>query len=103
MLKKLNEFFEATTIHGFVYISQSQARSTRIIWTLVVLAAAVVVTYFLTETVVGFSEKYVSTTIESQSIKEYPFPAVTFSPGKYNSKKAFLRNFLNDDFYYSLL
>ena len=51
--------------------------------------------YFLYNTVDGFSEKYVTTTVETKSIKEYPFPAVTFHPGDYNSKTAFLKTFLN--------
>ena len=53
-------------------------------------------TFFLYETVDGFNEKYVITTIETKSIQDYPFPAVTFYPGDYNSKNAFLRDFLND-------
>ena len=60
ILKKLNEFFEATTIHGFAYMSVLQTRSTRIIWSLLVLAAAGVATYLLYETVTGFEENYVT-------------------------------------------
>ena len=93
ILQELNHFCEATTIHGFAYISQSQKRSTRIIWTLVVLVAAGVTSY---ETVGGFDDKYVSTTIQTKDIKKYPFPAVTFSSGDFNSKKSFRRNFLNE-------
>ena len=50
--------------------------------------------YFLYQTVDGFDEKYVSTTIETRSVKGFSFPAVTFHPGDFNSKKTFLRNFL---------
>ena len=96
MLQIINDFFEATTIHGFVYISNSQQRSTRIIWTILVLVALGGAAYFLYQTVDGFGTKYVSTTLETKSIQQYPFPAVTFDPGHYNSKKAFLRTFLNE-------
>ena len=92
---EVNNFFSSTSIHGFPYISDSQSRSTRIIWTLCVLTAFGVTSYFLYQTVDGFGSKYVSTTIETRSIQEYPFPAVTFHPGDYNSKNAFLRSFLN--------
>ena len=93
--REVNEFFTSTSIHGFFYISNSQTRFTRITWTLLVLAATGTASYFLYQTVDGFYEKYVSTTIETRSVKEFPFPAVTFHPGEFNSKKAFLRNFMN--------
>ena len=94
-LKEINEFFEATTIHGFAYISNVQKQSTRFIWIVIVSVAMGAACYFLFHTIEGFSTKYVSTTIETRSIQEFPFPAVTFHPGDYNSKDAFLRNFLN--------
>ena len=55
-----------------------------------------VTSYFLFETFQGFGEKYVNTTIQTKSIEDYPFPAVTFHPGDHNSKNAFLRYFLNE-------
>ena len=94
-LSELNNFSEATTVHGFAYLSKGQRRSTRIIWSLIVLGAAVVAGYFLYSTIKGFDENYTSTTIETRSIKEYPFPAVTFHPGDFNSHKAFTRIFFN--------
>ena len=93
--KEANAFFSSTSIHGFPYISSTQSRSTRVIWTVIVLASFGINAYFLFETLNGFNEKYVTTTVETKSIKEYPFPAVTFHPGEYNSKNAFLRHFLN--------
>ena len=95
MLRQINDFFETTTIHGFVYISNSQLKSTRIVWAVAVLIAFGGASYFLYETIDGFSDKYVSTTIETRSIQEFPFPAVTIHPGDYNSENYFLRNFLN--------
>ena len=93
--KEANEFFSSTSIHGFPYISNTQSGSTRVIWTVIVLASFGINAYFLFETLNGFNEKYVTTTLETKSIKDYPFPAVTFHPGEYNSKNAFLRHFLN--------
>ena len=93
--KEANEFFSSTSIHGFPYISNTQSGSTRVIWTVIVLASFGINAYFLFETLNGFNEKYVTTTVETKSIKYYPFPAVTFHPGEYNSKNAFLRHFLN--------
>ena len=93
--RELNEFFSSTSIHGFPYISDVHSRSTRIIWCLIILAGFGATSYFLYYTLDGFDEKYISTTIETRNIKEYPFPAVTFYPSEYNSKNAFKRNFLN--------
>ena len=88
-------FLEATTIHGLAYLSRNQTKSTRIIWTLIVLTAFGIASYFLYGTFKDFDTKYTSTTIEDRSIKDYPFPAVTFDPGEFNSKDGFLRTFLN--------
>ena len=95
LLSELNHFSEATTVHGFAYLYKGQKLSTRIIWTLVVLGAAVVAGYFLYSTIKGFDKHYTSTTIETRSIQEYPFPAVTFHPGDFNSENAFTRMFFN--------
>ena len=93
--KDVNEFFSSTSIHGLSYISDNQSRSTRIIWTLILVGAFGVTSYFLYNTIDGFSDKYVTTTLETRSVKGYPFPAITFHPGEYNSKDEFLRHFLN--------
>ena len=94
--REVNDFFSSTSIHGVPYINNTQTRSTRIIWTIIVIAALGGASYFLYNTVDGFSEKFVSTTIETRSIDTYPFPAVTFHPGDYNSENAYLRTFLNE-------
>ena len=93
--REVNEFFSSTSIHGFSYISNKQSRSTRIIWTLIVLAVFGVASYLVYQTLSGFNTKFVSTTIETKSIKEYPFPAVTFHPGDYNSEHTLLKTLLN--------
>ena len=92
---EVNEFFALTTIHGFQYLNNTQSKSTRVIWTLIVLAGFAANSYFLYNTVDGFSDKYVTTTVETRSIQEFPFPAITFHPSKYNSKDALKRHFLN--------
>ena len=95
LYERINEFFETTTIHGLFYISLNQTKCTRIIWTVVVLLATGTATYFLYQTVSRFEENYTSTNMETRSIKEFPFPAITFDPGDYNTKDAFLRNIAN--------
>ena len=91
-MKEVYMFLEASTIHGLVYLSTNQSKTTRIIWTFIVLTAFGVASYFLYQTIKGFDTKYTSTTIEDRNINEYPFPAVTFDPGEFNSKDNFLIN-----------
>ena len=95
LLKEINNFLSSTTIHGLTYISNSQTKCTRFIWTIVVLSTLGVVSYLLYQTIQGFETKYTSSDVETRSVQEFPFPAVTFHPGEYNSKEAFLRTFLN--------
>ena len=44
----------------------------------------------------GYNTKFTSTTIETRSVHDFPFPAVTFYPGDENTAKGFLRAFLNN-------
>ena len=91
--QELNDFLSSTSIHGLPYLAQS--RSTRIIWTILVAAALTSATVFLVQTVGDWSTKHITTTMETQSVERFPFPAVTFFGGDFSSKKAFLRAFLN--------
>lgn len=91
----LNSFLERTSIHGLSYLTKDEAKCTRFIWTLIVLTASGIAGYLLYNTVVGFDEHYTSTTIETASIQNYPFPAVTFHPGDFNLENSLSRTLLN--------
>ena len=93
--QELNDFLAATSIHGLAYIQQSQARTTRIIWTVLVAGALTTATVFLVQTVGDWDTKYITTTIQTESLENFPFPAVTFHPGDFSSQDGFLRIFLN--------
>ena len=95
LLTELNNFSEGTTLHGFAYLSKGQTLCTRLIWSLILVGAAGVAGYFLYQTIRGFDENFTSTKIETRSVKEFPFPAVTFHPGEFNSNKGFLKMFLD--------
>ena len=62
---------------------------------MVVVTASTFAGYFLYEAVNGFNTDFISTTIKTKSIQDYPFPAVTFHSGDFNSEKDFERTFLN--------
>ena len=92
---ELNDFLSSTSVHGLPYIHQSQARTTRVIWTVLVGAALTMATAFLVQTVGDWNTKYISTTIQTRGVENYPFPAVTFHSGEFPIRRQFLRTFLN--------
>ena len=95
-LKNLfNDFCESTTVHGLAYLTKNQHQSTKAIWFVIVLSAFTVAAMFVTQTIDGYYTKFTSTTIETKSIQNYAFPAVTFYPGDENLDKGFLRTFFN--------
>ena len=95
MKDEVNNFLTSTTIHGLAYISDNESRFTRFIWILIVTAALSTASYFLYQTVEGYGTKFTSTTIETRSIQDFPFPAVTFHSGDFTSRTSFLQTFLN--------
>ena len=95
ILKIMFDFCETTTIHGLAYLTKDKSKSTRFIWFVVVVTASTFAGYFLYETVNGYNTNFTSTTIKTKSIQDYPFPAVTFHSGDFNSEKDFERTFLN--------
>ena len=92
---ELNAFLSSTSIHGLPYLHLTQSRTTRIIWTVLVAAALTSATVLLVQTVGDWGTKYITTDMETESVVNFPFPAVTLHPGDFSSKKAFLRIFLN--------
>ena len=93
--EEINNFFVSTSIHGLSYTSNIHSRCTRIIWTIIIIAASAMASIFLYQAVQGYDTKFTRTNVEKRSVQEYPFPAVTFHPGEYNYKKYFHRNLLN--------
>ena len=91
----LNIFLGRTSIHGLSYLTKDETKCSRFIWTIIVLTASAIASYLLCNTVFGFEEHYISTTLETRSIQDYPFPAVSFYPGDYDLKNSFKRVFLN--------
>ena len=93
--QELNDFLSSTSVHGLPYIHRSQSGTTRVIWTVLVAGALITATVLLVQTVGDWGTNYISTTIETRGVEQYPFPAVTFYPGEFSSKTGFLRTLLN--------
>ena len=93
--QELNDFLSSTSIHGLSYLHLTQSRTTRIIWAVLVAAALTTATVLLVQTVGDWGTKHVTTTLQMEGLDSFPFPAVTFRPGKFFSENDFLRFFLN--------
>ena len=55
--RELNEFFAATSIHGFPYIHIGQTRGTRILWAILVVITTGVASNLLYQTFIGYETK----------------------------------------------
>ena len=93
--RELNDFLSSTSVHGLPYIHRSQSGTTRVIWTVLVAGALITATVLLVQTVGDWDTNYISTTLKTRGIENYPFPAVTFHPGDFPTRKHFLRTLLN--------
>ena len=93
--RELNDFLSSTSVHGLPYIHRSQSGTTRVIWTVLVAGALITATVLLVQTVGDWDTNYISTTLKTRGIENYPFPAVTFHPGEFQTKNNFLRTLLN--------
>ena len=93
--RELNDFLSSTSVHGLPQIHRSQSGTTRVIWTVLVAGALITATVLLVQTVGDWDTKYISTTLETRGIENYPFPAVTFHPGDFPTKNLLLRTLLN--------
>ena len=73
-METLQEFLEASTIHGFVYISTSKHRLQRLFWVTVVLLGFVVAGVIIRGAFSDWENNPVSTTIETFPIRQVTFP-----------------------------
>ena len=78
----LSEFFEASSIHGLVYISTSKHKLTKIFWTLVVLTGFSVAVYLISDSFDNWSSDPYKTIVETKSTSDIAFPKVTVCPAK---------------------
>ena len=77
----LKEFFEASTIHGFAYLT-SKSRLARPFWIIVVISGFSFAGILIYQSFQAWNESPVKTTIETRPINEIKFPKVTVCPPK---------------------
>ena len=80
-MEEVRTFFESSTIHGLVYISQTK-RSVKIFWILVVIAGFVGAGVLIFQSFDSWAESPEKTIIRTEPIQEVRFPKVIVCPHK---------------------
>ena len=79
----MEQYLEATTVHGFSYLHSRNSWATRILWTNVIVIGFAFAGYLIHESVLDWDSRQTITTLESIATPLYnnvPFPTVTVCP-----------------------
>ena len=76
-LRCLKEYLEQTTIHGLRYLSEGKSIFEKLVWFLVISISFSFAGFYIHTTVKDNEYEPVLTTIETATIKDVPFPAIT--------------------------
>ena len=79
--KSLAEYFESTTIHGFRYLCASKTLIERFAWIGIIGTCFSLAGLLIWQSIEESQQNPVLTTIETISVKEVPFPAITVDSG----------------------
>ena len=79
--KSLAEYFESTTIHGFRYLRVSKTLIERFAWIGIIGTCFILAGLLIWQSIEESHQNPVLTTIETISVKEVPFPAITVDAG----------------------
>ena len=88
---ELNRFAEETSIHGFTYLSRSHRLRSQIIWTAFLAVAFSAAAIMIGQNFEDTAAHPLSTTLDTVSVTQVPFPAITIHPGKFSSEKALFK------------
>ena len=91
VLTELNRFAEETSIHGFTYLSRSHHLRSKIIWTAFLAVAFSSAAIMIGQNFEDTASHPLSTTLDTVSVTQVPFPAITIHPGKFSSEKALFK------------
>ena len=88
MQNQVENYLEATTLHGFAYLQSSYSACVRIFWSITVLAGFFLAAFFLHGQVSEWEEHQTITTLQSIAtpIQSVQFPTVTVSSFYQNSE-----------------
>ena len=88
MENQVENYLEATTLHGFAYLQSGYSACVRIFWSITVLAGFFLAAFFLHGQVSEWEEHQTITTLQSIAtpIQRVQFPTVTVSSFYQNSE-----------------
>ena len=75
----MEEYLEATTLHGFAYLQRRNSSCARLFWSITILAGFTLASYFLYGSLIDWEENQTITTLQSIAtpIQHVQFPTVT--------------------------
>ena len=91
VLRELNSFAEKTSIHGFSYLAKTSHCLTNIIWSLFLGIAFTVAVIMIQQNFEDAQNHPLSTTLDTISVTEVPFPAISIYPGGFRNEKAMFK------------
>ena len=90
-LNEVNRFTKETSIHGFTFVSRSHPQCTRLIWVALLAVAIIIATFMINQNLRDAETHPLSTTLDTVSVTEIPFPAITLHPGSFRSENALFK------------
>ena len=75
-------YLRETTVHGFRYVAEGKNFFERLFWIGFISAGFILSAYMLTQSIKESYDNPILTTIDTTSVKNVPFPAVTVDAGK---------------------
>ena len=91
VLREVNSFSEETSIHGFSYLSKHRHWLTKIIWSALLGTALTLAVLMIQQNFIDAENHPLSTTLDTISVTDVPFPAVTIFPGHYGKEMALFK------------
>ena len=95
----MEQFLEATTVHGFYYLQRGNSILARLFWTAIIVVGFSFSGYMIYNSMLDWEENQTITTLDSIAtpIQEAHFPTVTVCPHEKNAPDnwSFLEKFLN--------
>ena len=95
----MEQYLEATTVHGFSYLGRNHPLLVRVFWTGIIIAGFAIAGVLIGQSIITWDKDQTITTLESIAtpIQETLFPTVTVCPHEDNPSDnwSFLEKFLN--------
>ena len=93
--ENIKGYINETTVHGFHYVAVSKNPCEVVLWLAVIFGGIIATAYMVAE---SFNEAYenpILTTIDTTSVKDVPFPAISVDAGKVTNSWGFIEKALD--------